>query len=228
MQTSRMLTKEVTYGEMLRFIGIWLRMASVGSGFTRSDYWTTAEFDEEDNPCPYNFRKYMSKKRFEQILSALTFTDVQKPAYVDKFWQVRQMVKQWNQNMANVFLAGWILCLDESMSIWYNRWTCPGWVFCPRKPHPFGNEWHTACCALTGILFVIELVEGKDRPADRGPPEYESEFGKTAGLLLRMLRSYFNSGRYVVLDSGFCVLKAIVALFKKRILQPKMDLRCQT
>ena len=22
-------------------------------------------------------------------------------------------------------------CLDESMSIWFNRYTCPGWIFCP-------------------------------------------------------------------------------------------------
>ena len=32
-----------------------------------------------------------------------------------------------------------------------------------------------------------------------------------------MLKSCFNSGRYVVVDSGFCVLKAIVALYKKGI-----------
>ena len=30
-----------------------------------------------------------------------------------------------------------------------------------------------------------------------------------------MLKSCFNSGRYVVLDSGFCILKAIVALYEK-------------
>lgn len=41
--------------------------------------------------------------------------------------------------------------------------------------------------------------------------EYD-EYGKTGGLLLRMLKLYFASGRYVVLDSGFCVLKAILAL----------------
>ncbi|KAL7549033.1 hypothetical protein ACHAWF_012294, partial [Thalassiosira exigua] len=98
------------------------------------------------------------------------------------------------------------------MSIWHNRWTCPGWVFCPRKPHPFGNEYHSAYCGITGIMFVIELVEGKDRPRELGVPGYEREYGKTGALLLRMLKSYFATGRYIVLDSGFCVLKAILAL----------------
>ena len=41
-----------------------------------------------------------------------------------------------------------------------------------------------------------------------------SELGKTTGLLMRMLSSYFSTGRYVVLDSGFCVLKALVELKK--------------
>jgi hypothetical protein len=114
--------------------------------------------------------------------------------------------------MANVFLAGWVICLDESMSIWHQRWTCPGWIFCPRKPHLFGNDYHTACCALSNILFSIELVEGKDGPAQLGK-EFDTH-GKTGGMLLRMLRAYHHTGRYVVLDSGFCVLKAIVDLQK--------------
>ena len=113
--------------------------------------------------------------------------------------------------MAEVFIAAWVICADESMSIWMNRWTCPGWVFCPRKPHPFGNEYHTACCALTRILFSLEIVEGKDRPRQRPAPEFE-QYGKTAGLLLRLLKTYFTSGRYVVLNSSFRILKAVIAL----------------
>ena len=89
------------------------------------------------------------------------------------------------------------------MSIWHNRWTCPGWIFCPRKPHPFGNECHTACYALPGIMFSAELVEGHDRPGAIGNAQFD-EHGKTSGLLLCMLKSYFGSGKYVVLDSGFC------------------------
>ena len=82
---------------------------------------------------------------------------------------------------------------------------------------------------MTNILFLIELVEGKD-----APPQVARDFensGKTGGLLLRMRRAYHHTGRYVVLDSGFCVLKAIVnlqkagvysaALIKKRKYWPK-------
>ncbi len=134
--------------------------------------------------------------------------------FVDKFLEVRQLIKAWNTHMANVFLVGWgwVICLDESMSIWHQRWMCLGWVFCPRKPHPFGNENHTAWCALTYILFSIELVKGTD-----SPPQVVRDFdahGKIGGLLLRMLWSYHHTGRYMVLDSGLCVLKAITDLQK--------------
>lgn len=203
---------EVTLGELLRYLGLWMLMATVG-GFSRDDFWSDSVHDEEDKPCPYNFKKYMTQRRFRLITEHLRFTDVTPPTYKDKFWQVRQMIKEWNKNMNAVFVASWVICLDESMSIWFNRWTCPGWVFCPRKPHPFGNEYHTMCCAICGLMLFIELVEGKDHPKEL--PEKFSEYGKTVGLLLRMLENYFGSGRYVVLDSGFCVLQGLKWLRKK-------------
>jgi hypothetical protein len=62
-------------------------------------------------------------------------------------------------------------------------------------------------------LFDLEIVEGKDRPAEIGNPEF-SNHDNTGGLLLRLTKSIHNSARYVVLDSGFCVLAALVALHK--------------
>ena len=62
-------------------------------------------------------------------------------------------------------------------------------------------------------MFAIEMVEGKDNPKQRGKSKY-SENGKTGGLLLRLCEGIFNTGKVVILDSGFCVLLAIVALKK--------------
>ena len=45
-------------------------------------------------------------------------------------------------------------------------------MFVPRKPHPRGNEYHTVACGLSGILFAIELVEGKDEPRQRGTKKF--------------------------------------------------------
>ena len=65
---------------------------------------------------------------------------------------------------------------------------------------------------MSGILFSVELVEGKDHPQQI--KEKWSELGKMTGLLMRLLSSYFAMGRYVVLGSGFCVLRALIELKK--------------
>ena len=36
-------------------------------------------------------------------------------------------------------------------------------------------------------------------------------------LFLCMMKSYFATGRYVIIDSGFCVLKGLIQLRKKGI-----------
>ena len=123
------------------------------------------------------------------------------------------MVSCWNENMKENFCSGWVNCLDESMIIWCNRWTCPGWIFCAWKPHPFGNEWHSMNCGLCSILFFVLLVEGKDRPTER-PAVMFADMSKTAALLLNMCTTIFATGKVVILDSGFCVLQGIIELRK--------------
>ena len=126
------------------------------------------------------------------------------------------MIDAWGKNMTNVSSPRHVNCLDKSMSIWMNKFTCPGFMSVPRKPWPFGNEYHTVCCCRTGIMWGIELVEGKDGPSQLGKPKHD-EMGSTVGLLLQMQVPIFHMGLVVILDSGFCVLKGIIELHKKGI-----------
>ena len=207
----------MTKGEFLRFIGLWLFMATVGGSHHRRSYWSSSPISE-DGGAPFRFHTWMSRQRFERILFHLRFTSKEAPSYADKFWEVRDLIKRWNRHMKQAFKASWVSCLDESISIWFNRWSCPGWVFCPRKPHPFGNEYHTICCALSGIMFQIELVEGKDQPKEEKERLTKSNRkGTTVGLLLRLCEPLFATGKVVVLDSGFSVLQALIELRKKGV-----------
>ena len=128
------------------------------------------------------------------------------------------MLKGWGSNMVSCFIPGWANCLDKSMSIWTNKFLCPGFMFIPRKPWPFGNEYHMVCCCATGIMWVIDLVEGKDCPCQRGQQKYD-DLGATVGLLLQLLAPIFFKGFIVILDSAFCVLKGIIELCKRVCLQ---------
>ena len=204
---------KLTYGELLRWLGLQFMMATI-QGFQRRDFWSTQVIDTFET-APFRFNEIMSRDRFDNILKALTYTDRVPPVYKDPFWEVRQLIEAWNQNMTENFIPSWILCLDESMMRWINKYTCPGFMFVPRKPWPFGNEFHTIACGISGILWRLEIVEGKDQPAQE-KKEF-SEHGKTVGLLLRLTKPIWGTGSVVVLDSGFCVVKGIVALKKKGI-----------
>jgi len=223
----------LTYGEFLRFIGLMLLICTT-TGHDRRAFWSSLPVNNFSG-APMRLNNLMSLKRFESIISNLVYTDEDPPTYRDKFWEVRQMIKMWNCNMNENFAASWVCCLDESMSIWLNRWTCPGWIWCPRKPHPFGNEYHDICCGESGIIFRILLREGKDRPRERDnhPDERAyATYSSTAKLLMYLCSTIYHSGRVLILDSGFCVLEALLllrsfgifasALIKKRRYWPSL------
>ena len=160
----------------------------------------------------------MSCRRFKDITKSIHLTDDPPPKFTDPFHEVRILIQRWNENMTNLFVPSWLSCLDESMSVWFSKKTCPGWVYVPRKPHPFGNEWHTLSCANSKIIYQVELVEGKDHPKDLGDPEFHKISSPTTGLLLRLCKTIFGRGMVIVMDSGFCVLKALLELKKRGVM----------
>ena len=110
---------------------------------------------------------------------------------------------------------------------------CPGFFFCPHKPHPMGNEYHTICCGGIDILYGWEIVEGRDHTIPMGSPQFETRHNmKTVGLMLQITRSLWSTGKAVIMDSGFFVLKVLLkmngggggygsALMKKRYYWPR-------
>ena len=95
-----------------------------------TDFWSMGEVD-----CfvgaPMRLGTFMSRKQFKAILKALAITARQPPAFSDHFWEVREIIEEWNANMTEQFTPSWVSCLDESMSTWTNKYSCPGWMFVP-------------------------------------------------------------------------------------------------
>ena len=176
-------------------------------GLQRHGFWATHPIDAFNAP-PLHLGMWMSRNQFDTILLSLSFTDVAPPTFMGKFWEIHQMVEAWGTNMRDNFLPGYMTCLDESMSMWTNKFTCPSFMFVPGKPWSFGNKYHTVYCCSLGIMWSIDLVEGKDCPQQLGQQQYE-KFGLTVGLLLRMLPPIYHKGFVVILDSGFCILKKL-------------------
>ena len=147
--------KSINLNDLFVFIGLILFM-SLFVGCNRNDFFSDTPIDLL-NSAPIRLSLYMSGRRFNQILKALSFTSSCTPSYQDKFWEIRKLIAEWNDHMKEVFIPSWISCLDESMSPWTNKFTCPGFIFCPRKPHPKGNEYHSIACGMSRIMYEIDL-----------------------------------------------------------------------
>ena len=201
---------------------------STVDGSDHRSFWSNKHVNIFEG-APFRLNNFMTRNRFEKILNNITYTNHEPPAFRDRFWEIRQMVDEWNANMDINFSPSWKNCLDESMSKWLNEYTCPGFIFVHRKPWPFGNGWHDIGCAVTNVIWQLEIREGKDQPR-KLPKEHDNK-GITVGTLLRLTKPIHGSGKLVVLDSGFCVLQGLVelkrlgvfahALIKKRRYWPK-------
>ena len=53
------------------------------------------------------------------------------------------------------------------MMEWLKKYP-PVFMCIGRKPRPFGNERNTIFCGLTYIIWIAQIVEGKDRPEHLG------------------------------------------------------------
>jgi hypothetical protein len=118
-ETNKKLKVTLSYGEFQRWIGVWLLMATI-QGPERHDFWKQSEIDVHDG-APFRLNNIIARNRFDDILQALTLTNIDPPTYTDRFHHVRQLIDAWNSNMTINFQSGWSTCLDESMSTWTNQ-----------------------------------------------------------------------------------------------------------
>ena len=205
--------KKLTNGEFLRWVGMWLLMG-VYPISPRRDYWRGK----------MGFRKYMSENRFEQILRAFALPTWQRnhekwggaagnKMKHDRFLHCRRYLDDVKAAWIKAITPGGWLCLDESMTAWLGLTILmPGWKVIKRKPHPFGLEFKTVCCAVTGVMINMEPQEGKD--IMKWHP-YVKEVNKSSAWCLRLCSPWFWSKRTLVADAAFGQVRAVVALMEK-------------
>ena len=123
--------------------------------------------------APYRFNDIIPWTYFENILKSLTITNKTPPANKDQFWEVSQLVDAWNHSTdeKNIYIS----CLGGSMMNWVNKYTYLGLIFVPHKPCSFFNEWYNIALSEDGTLFLVELDEGKDAPAEKAPQKIFQE-----------------------------------------------------
>ena len=147
--TNAAIKEPVNWEEFLRFLGIIFVMATT-QGNARKDFWAS-DTPEKMSGASFRMNPYMSRRRrFERILQNLKFTRDKPPPFKHPFHPVGDLLTAFNSHTQECFAPGWINCLDESMSLWTNQWTCPGWMLVPQKHIPW---------VMNTIQCVVESVE---------------------------------------------------------------------
>ena len=88
---------------------------------------------------PIRLNHIIPGRRLEKINQVMSYKNIAIPEFTYLIFQQRQMQEGWNKNMSAHFESSWVNLPDESIQECINQYNFPGWVFVPRKPHPFGN-----------------------------------------------------------------------------------------
>ena len=113
-------------------------------GVADCDHWWSPKDISPSEGAPFHLNSYMSKNRFREIMGSLCYLSKPLPEYHDKFHDVHKMIDAWNTHMSEEYCPGWWNYLDELMNVCLNPYI-PGFMVVPRKPHPYGNEYHSIC-----------------------------------------------------------------------------------
>ena len=169
--------RAITRQEWFKFIGILLATSYCRSR-RRSILW---EEPDHGRLAAGGFGKWMSRSRFQRILSALSFgsddsdeetsTSATAVSSTDcstrhTFAKVRSLIAAFNNQRLKVFVPGTHLRVDESVSEWRERDAthlegCPHVTKIIRKPKGVGVEIKNLADSETGIVLVLEIVEEK-------------------------------------------------------------------
>ena len=79
----------VEYWEFLRFVGLWFLIATI-EGPERRDFWAV-EPPTRYSGAPFRISE-MSRNRFYEIVRCLHFTNGTPPAYIDRFFEICQLL----------------------------------------------------------------------------------------------------------------------------------------
>ena len=170
--TNKNLKTKLTLREFYVFLGCQFFMACFDGITSRKLWWSEKPVSMFDG-VPFRLNKYMSGARFEDIISALRYTDEKPPAeFVDRFHPIRKLMSWWNQHYAEEYSPSCLNYLDESMNAFFNH-LCAGFMRVPHKPHPFGNEYHAISVGVfpggaRPVIRRAKIQESKDRPTKDG------------------------------------------------------------
>jgi hypothetical protein len=164
----------------------------------------------------FRVKSGLGKERFKFIRQNFATGPV--GAGAKTFDSFRPIQTFFNDRVADVFVPGQHVVVDESTSGWHGKDEKradgpPALTHMKGKPEPVSFMFKTMCCAETGIMVAMELQEGKEVMASR---RYSSEGEKPSTAATLRLNDRSPSPGYIVIgDSWFASLNTLLKLKKQ-------------
>jgi hypothetical protein len=219
-EEQRVTYKEMTKGELLKFIGILILATRFEFG-RRSTLWSTVAIYKYI-PAPQFGKTGMSRHRFDLLFRCLTFSD--QPEHrpegmsAERYrWRlVDDFVVNFNLHRAATFVPSSYICVDESISRWYGLggdWInmgLPHYVAMERKPEN-GCEIQNAACGMSGVMLQLKLVKSAQETAAAVPDDDDNSYHSTR-VLKDLVQPWTHSDRVVCADSYFASVTTALEL----------------
>ncbi|VDL80334.1 unnamed protein product [Nippostrongylus brasiliensis] len=206
--------KEVDEAEFKVFVALCLRMGYVKLPELRN-YWCSSG-DFGDAPI---CAKYMSRFRFEEILSHIHLNDNNRNTHDDRLFKARPVIEIFTSICGKLFRPSRKICIDESIVPFRGRIIFRQYI--PNKRHRYGIKVFKLC-AEGGYTWRIQVYAGKD-PTRQGSVAQSAVMNLVDGLLDQG-RTLFTDNWYTSVDLAEVMLSSnmVGTIRRNRVGMPKL------
>ena len=177
----------VSNDEIRKFLGLVFHMGLINMP-SYKHYWKKDKLYKTEA-----FSSVMSRKRFQLIMRFLHFGD--RPDFpADRLGKVKLLLHHLNDTMAELYIPGKDLSLDESMMLYRGRLIFRQYI--KNKRHKYGVKYYELCTS-DGLILRTSIYSGQ------GEMESCNILGKSAEVVLDLMNGFFGKGHHLFTDSYY-------------------------
>ena len=181
--------KPVTDDEMRKFLALVFHMGLIKMP-SYKHYWKIDKLFRSSI-----FSSVMSRERFQLIMRFLHFGN--NPDFVgDRLGKVRLLIHHLNDTMAELYVPGKDLSVDESMMLFRGRLVFRQYI--KNKRHKYGVKYYELCTS-DGLILKISIYAAQAEIATNTTVS----LGKTAEVVLNLMENFLFKGYHLFADNYY-------------------------